>query len=333
MRRKVLALAIGIVCLVGFTAQGAFSAEYTMKFANCVSKDHSWGRGAEMFKKYLEEASNGKIEVQVYHAASLGKNREVLEMLRMGTVDFMDAGTGHVTNYVPELGILVLPYLWKDSDTMYAALDGPFGADLGQRLAAKGLVLMGWWDNGFRHISNNIRPINSVDDMKGIKIRCLPAKVHADFFKALGAAPTPMGWAELYQALQQGVVDAQENPPAMTYFAKFYEVQKYYSLTAHANEPGLMLMSQKSLDKLPKDLQLAVKVAAHKATMWQRAANMKDNDEALKKLEESPMKVNPVSDETIAKFREIAFSVYPESIKDFGPDGKELVDLMVFYNK
>ena len=286
-----------------------------------------------MFSKLVAEATNGQVEIQVHHAGALGKIRETLEMAKVGTIDFTLSGTGHVTGHVPELGITVLPYLWKDTDTMFQALDGPFGQYLNERLSAKGFVVVGWWDNGFRHVSNNSRPIMKVDDMKGLKIRCLPAKVHVAFFKGLGASPTPMGWTELYQALQQGVVDAQENPPAMVYLGKLHEVQKYYSLTSHVNEPGNVLMSKVVLEKLPKELQVAVKVAAQKATIWQRATNAKDNEAVMEKLTDAGLKINEVPAETKAEFRKIAQSVYPDVVKGFGPMGKELVDVVVFFNR
>ena len=329
MKTKWIILTVCFAVLVAFNVQ---AAEYTLKFANPVPKDHSWGRGAEKFGELVKQVTNGRVEIQVFHAGSLGKIREVLEMTKVGTVDFVLSGTGHVTGHVPELGMTVLPYLWKDTDTMFQALDGPFGQYLGEKLSAKGYVVVGWWDNGFRHVSNNKRPIQKVADMKGLKIRCLPAKVHVDFFKALGAAPTPMGWTELYQGLQQGVVDAQENPPGMVYLGKLYEVQKYYSLTSHVNEPGNVLMSKASLEKLPKDLQVAVKVAAQKATLWQREINAKDNEALMDTLRKEGLKINDVPDETKAEFRKIAQGVYPAAVKGFGPKGKEMVDTVVFFN-
>jgi TRAP-type transport system periplasmic protein len=330
MKTKWFILTVCLVVLAVFNVQ---AAEYTLKFANPVPKDHSWGRGAEKFSELVNEVTNGRVEIQVFHAGSLGKIREVLEMAKVGTVDFVLSGTGHVTGHVPELGITVLPYLWKDTDTMFQSLDGPFGQYLGKKLSAKGYEVVGWWDNGFRHVSNNKRPIQQAGDMKGLKIRCLPAKVHVDFFKALGATPTPMGWTELYQALQQGVVDAQENPPGMVYLGKLYEVQKYYSLTSHVNEPGNVLMSKASLKKLPPELQLAVKVAAQKATQWQREANAKDNEAVMDKLREDGLKINDVPDATKAEFRKAALEVYPAAVKGFGPNGKEVVDAVVFFNK
>lgn len=333
MKAKTMAVTLTLVCLLVFGTAPVGAADYTLKFANPVPQDHSWGRGADKFSELVKEITGGKVEVQVYHAGSIGKIREVLEMAKVGTVDFVLSGTGHVTGYVPEMGITVLPYLWKDTDTMFQALDGPFGDYLGERLAEKGYEIVGWWDNGFRHVSNNKRPVNVVADMKGLKIRCLPAKVHVDFFKALGAAPTPMGWTELYQGLQQGVVDAQENPPAMVYLGKLHEVQKYYSLTSHVNEPGSVLASKMSLNKLPKELQVAVKVAMQKATLWQRAENAKDNEAVMNKLRAEGLKINDVSEETKNEMRKIAQGVYPEAVKGFGPNGKEIVDAVIFFNK
>jgi tripartite ATP-independent transporter DctP family solute receptor len=328
--KLVLAVVTSLILAFAFTA-GA--AEFTMKFANPVSKEHSWGKAAEKFSELVTEATKGRVLVQAHHAGTLGQIRETLEMARVGTVDFVVAGTGHVTAYTPEMGITVLPYLWKDTSTMFKALDGPFGAAMDKALEKQGLALSGWWDNGFRHITNKRRPIMKPDDLKGLKIRCLPAKVHVAFFRELGAVPTPMGWTELYQALQSGVVDAQENPPSMVYTGKLHEVQKFYSLTAHVNEPGIVVVSKASLNKLPADLQKAIQSAAQKAAVWQRELNIKDNDVVMKKLVAEGLKINEVPAETIAVFRKAAQKVYPEAIEGFGPDGKKLVDQMITFNK
>lgn len=328
--KMVSAVVMSVMLAFAFTAN---AAEFTMKFANPVSKEHSWGKAADKFAELVTEATKGRVLVQAHHAGTLGKIRETLEMARVGTVDFVVAGTGHVTAYTPEMGITVLPYLWKDTATMFRALDGPFGAAMDKALEKQGLALSGWWDNGFRHITNNRRPIMKADDLKGLKIRCLPAKVHVAFFKELGAVPTPMDWTELYQALQSGVVDAQENPPSMVYTGKLHEVQKFYSLSAHVNEPGVVVVSKASMNRLPADLQKAVQSAAQKAAVWQRELNLRDNDSVMKKLVAEGLKINEVPKETIAAFRKAAHKVYPEAIGGFGPDGKKLVDQMVTFNK
>ena len=172
-----------------------------------------------------------------------------------------------------------------------------------------------------------------MEDLKGLKIRTLPTPVHIAFFKALGAAPTPMDWSELFEGLRSGVVDAQENPPSMTYTARFYEVQKFYSLTGHVNEVGALLMNKAFYNKLPNDLKAAVDQAAQKTRAWQWAENDKDNQKYLKDLEKAGMKVNTVAPAEIEKFRKIAHEGYAAAIKDFGKDGKELTDMFVKANQ
>ncbi len=310
-----------------------YAADYKIRVANPVAADHSWGKGAVVFKEEVEKLSGGKIAVDVHHASALGKVRETMEMVRMGTLETCLGGVANFQRNVPELGITVLPFLWKDLKRQYEVLEGPLGKELSKRMLTAGFYNLGFWDNGFRHVSNSRKPIQAVEDLKGLKIRTLPTPVHMAFFKALGAAPTPMDWAELFEALRNGVVDAQENPPSMTYTARFYEVQKYYSLTGHVNEVGSLIMSKSFYDKLPKDLKAAVDQAAQKTKIWQWAENEKDNQKYLKELEKAGMKVNTIPQAELEKFRKIALEVYPDAIKDFGKDGKELTDKFVAANK
>lgn len=309
------------------------AAEYKIRVANPVAPDHSWGRAAVVFREELEKLTGGRIRVDVHHAGALGKVRETMEMVRMGTLESALGGVAHIQRHIPELGITVLPFLWKDLQRLFEVLDGPLGKELEKRMLDAGYKNLGFFDNGFRHISNNRKPIRSVEDLKGLKIRTLPTPVHIAFFKALGAAPTPMDWTELFEALRTGVVDAQENPPSMTYTARFYEVQKFYSLTAHVNEVGAFVMSKVFYEKLPEDLQLAVDVAARKTTQWQRVENEKDNQKFLKELEKAGMKVNTLPETELERFRKIALEVYPQAVKEFGKRGKELTDLFVAANK
>ncbi len=309
------------------------AADYKIRVANPVAPDHSWGRAAVVFKEELEKSSGGKISVDVHHAGALGKVRETMEMVRMGTLETALGGVAHIQRNVPELGITVLPFLWKDLTRLFEVLDGPLGKELERRLLSAGFYNLGFFDNGFRHVSNNRKPIMSVEDMKGLKIRTLPTPVHIAYFKAVGAAPTPLDWTELFEALRTGVVDAQENPPSMTYTAKFYEVQKFYSLTAHVNEVGAFVMSRAFYEKLPNELRAAVNMAARKATLWQRVENDKDNQKYLIELEKAGMKVNAIPQAELEKFRKIALQVYPEAVKEFGKDGKELADKFIEANR
>ncbi len=309
------------------------AADFRIRVANPVAADHSWGKAAVVFKEELEKLSGGRIAVDVHHVSALGKVRETMEMVRMGTLETAMGGVAHIQRNVPELGITVLPFLWKNIQRQAEVLRGAPGKELDKRLLASGFYNLGFLDNGFRHISNNRRPINSLEDLKGLKIRTLPTPVHIAFFKALGAAPTPLDWAELFEALRTGVVDAQENPPSMTYTAKFYEIQKFYSLTGHVNEVGAFVMSKMFHDKLPADLKAAVDAAAKKTIAWQWTENDKDNQKYLGDLETAGMKVNSLPAAELERFRKIAHQVYPEAIKDFGRNGKELTDMFIEANK
>jgi len=333
MRHGKLVLAFVLTLGTLGASATAQTPKHVLRLSSPVSKDHAFGRGAEKFKQLVGEATKGQVDVQVHHANALGAIREGLEMLRLGTLDFQVCGVAHVSRFVPEMNALVLPYLWKDTDTMFAALDGRMGQILEPLLLDKGFKVVGWWDNGFRHVSNSKRPIRTAEDLRGLKLRTLPTKVHVTFFRALGVSPTPMDWAEVYPALQQGVVDGQENPPGVVFFEKLAEVQKYYSLTAHVNEPVTLLMSRAVFTKLPADVQAAISSAARQASLWQRAESQKDNDELLKKIAAGGMQVNAVPEATLVDLRKVAQKIYGEAVPDLGPKGKELVDLGLALNK
>ena len=332
MRRILILVAFMVAAVLAGNAL-AQQPKYILRFSSPTSKEHAWGRSAEKFKQLVAEGTRGQVEVQIHHSNALGATRESLEMVRLGSVDFVLCGVAHLSRFVPEMGTLVLPYLWKDTETMFGALDGRMGQIIEPLLLEKGFKVVGWWDNGFRHVSNNKRPIRAPEDLKGLKLRTLPTKVHIAFFRALGVSPVPMDWAEVYPALQQGVVDGQENPPGVVFFEKLPEVQKYYSLTQHVNEAGNVLMSAASWAKLPADVQTAIMSAARQTTTWERAESQRDNEEILKKLAATGMQVNVVAEPTLAEFRKVAQRIYTEAIPDLGPKGKQLVDLGVSLNK
>jgi len=332
MRHSTLTVAVVLV-LATFLASATAQPKYVLRLSSPVSKDHAFGRGAEKVRQLVADSTSSQVDVQVHHANALSPIREGLEMVRLGTLDFQVCGVAHVSRFVPEMNTLILPYLWKDTDTMFAALDGRMGQILEPLLLDKGFKVAGWWDNGFRHVSNNKRPVRTAEDLRGLKLRTLPTKVHVTFFRALGVSPTPMDWAEVYPALQQGVVDGQENPPGVVYFEKLAEVQKYYSLTGHVNEPVTLLVSRTVFTKLPGDVQASILTAAKQASLWQRAESQRDNDELLKKIAAAGMKVNPVPDTTLAELRKVAQKIYSEAVPDLGPRGKELVEIGIALNK
>jgi tripartite ATP-independent transporter DctP family solute receptor len=323
------ALTLAVAGVGGFAAT-TIAADYELRVASYAPEGDIIDRALQRFKEELEQRSDGRIEVTVFRNSTLGSNREALEMAKIGGVDFVVAGAPHVSNFAPILGAVSFPFLWKDRETMLEVLD----SDLGDRLTASaeaqadGLKILAWWDTGFRHVTNNRKPIMTADDVQGLKIRTVPTPVQVAFWKAMGAIPTPMGWTEVMPALQQGVIDGQENPPAVVYPYKVYEFQKYYSLTGHSNEPNLLVASTQSMEALPADLQEAVVAAAAATTPFERQIAEEYNRDIMGELSKV-IEINEVPEETLAKFREVAASIYEDSYADVGDDGKTFVEAVI----
>lgn len=331
MRSLKIAAAV-VAGALSLASGAALAADVTLRFASVANETSSWAPAQEVFKRELEERTGGRVEVQIFNNNTLGSNREALELAKAGNADFVLSGLAHASRFAPLLNAVLFPYMWKDRETMFRVLDGEVGDKLSAALEPQNMSIIGWWDNGFRHVSSNLAPINGPDDLKGLKMRTLPSSVHVAFFKALGAVPTPMDFAELVPALQQGVIDGQENPPGVVYPYRIFEAQKFYSLTGHVNEPMVVVMSASARSKLsPEDLK-AVDEAIAVATEFQRDLNAKQTTELMDLLK-AEMTVNEVPAETIAKFREVAKGVNAEAIAELGEGGKEVIDLIVPQNE
>jgi tripartite ATP-independent transporter DctP family solute receptor len=211
--------------------------------------------------------------------------------------------------------VVDLPFLFRDREHAYKVLDGPIGRELLETFSIKGVKGLAFWENGFRHITNNLRPINKPEDLKGIKIRTMENKVHLAAFKAFGASPTPMAWSEVYTALQQKTIDGQENPVAIIFHQKIYEVQKYLALTGHFYSPTPLLMSLKAFNSLPKNFQAIFIETALECATFER--NLLRDSEARQLAE---IKAKGVQVTTPAKkpFQEAATPVYKEFRDQFG---------------
>jgi tripartite ATP-independent transporter DctP family solute receptor len=315
---------IGASIAAPFIIPSARAAELTLKLASFATDQSSWGRAQTIFKNEIEKRTDKRIEVAIFNNNTLGSNREALELARRGSVDLVLTGVSHATRNVSQLNALIFPYLFKDRDTMFSLLDGSIGAKLDKMMLAQNLSAVGWWDNGFRHVSNSKRPIISASDIQGLKLRTLPTPVHVDFFKKIGAIPTAMDFSELLSALRQGVIDGQENPPAVMGSFRIYEVQKYYSLTGHANEPMVMVASDQTLKKIPSALMPAFKAAMAEATSYQRSINAQEETQNMETLRKS-MQVNTISAGALTAFRSAAQLVYGPAILTLGTGGEELV--------
>lgn len=290
-----------------------------LKLGHAVAPVHPYHLGAVKFAELAAQRTGNRVKIDVHPATQLGNERDMVEGLQLGTIDLVVTSTGPVGGFVPKMFVVDLPFLFRDREHAYKVLDGPIGQDLLGALSAKGIQGLAFWENGFRQITNNLRPIEKPEDLKGIKIRTMENKVHLAAFRAFGASPTPMAWSEVYTALQQKTIDGQENPIAIIHDHKLQEVQKYLALTGHFYSPSLLLISAKTFHRLPKDVQKVMAAAAVECAAYER--NLLRDSEA-KQLAELKAKGMQVTTPAKKPFQTAAASVYKEFEGQFG---KEMV--------
>jgi tripartite ATP-independent transporter DctP family solute receptor len=294
-----------------------------LKLGHAVAPEHPYHMGAVRFSEHVDQRTNNKVKIDVYPSTQLGNERDMVEGLQLGTIDLVVTSTGPLGGFVPKMFVVDLPFLFRDREHAYKVLDGPIGRDLLDAFSAKGIKGLAFWENGFRQITNNVRPIEKPEDLKGIKIRTMENKVHLASFKAFGASPTPMAWSEVYTALQQKTIDAQENPIAIIYHQKIFEVQKYLALTGHFYSPTPLLMSLKVFESLPKDIQKIMLDTAIECATYER--NLLRDSEA-KQIAEVKAKGMQVTTPNKKPFLDAAAPVYKEFEAQFG---KETIDRIV----
>ena len=249
---------------------------------------------AVKFAEIIKAKTHGRIEIQVAHSAQLGDDAAMVTAMRSGTLDMSANSQGAVSAVVPEFAALGMPFLFSDIQKAWTVMDGAVGKELAEKAAAKNMVLLGMWDNGIRQMSNSKRPIKSPADLKGLKMRTPPDPVTVDIMQALGADAQQIKFSELYVALQQGVVDGQENPLTNISSAKLYEVQKYISMTGHKYESTPFLMGKRAWERLTSADQKIFKDAAAEATLLQRKLNKEADDKLVAELKAKGIQVDTV---------------------------------------
>lgn len=247
---------------------------------------------AVRFAESVKAKTGGRIEVQVAPSAQLGDDAAMVTALRTGALDMSANSQGAVANAVPEYAAFGMPFLFANLPQAWKLLDGPLGKELADRSAEKGMIVLGYWDNGIRHMSNSRKPLLKPEDLKGLKMRTPPDAVTVDIMQSLGAEAQQIKFAELYVALQQGVVDGQENPIVNIHASKLYEVNKYISLTGHKYEMTPFLMSKRSWDRLSDADKKAVMEAAAEATTLQRKLVQEGEDKLIADLKTKGVMVN-----------------------------------------
>ena len=295
---------------------GAQAQTTTLKIGYATAPDSHYGVGSKVFCDQVEKGTQGRYKCQYFPNSALGGEREQIEAVQLGTQDAVVTSTGPVGNFVPDIKILDIPFLFRDYDHARKVLDGKIGQDLLAKFPAKGLIALAWSENGFRHMTNSKRPITSAADAGGLKMRTMENKVHMAGYKTFGILPTPMAFTELFTALQQGTVDGQENPVGVILASKFSQVQKHMSLTGHVYSPAMTLISPTVWGKLSEADKKVFLAAGVKSAAATRKKVNEDEANGIAILKKDGMQiVEKVDGES---FRKAVAPAYAEFAKEFG---------------
>lgn len=317
IRRTVLATAVLAVAGIAH----AQSVKLTLGHGNPVgSPRHT---AALKFAEVAKAKSAGRIDVTVAPSAQMGDDAAMVTAMRTGALDMSANSQGALANTVPEFAAFGMPFLFADLPQAWKIMDGPVGKELADKSAEKGLIVLGYWDNGIRHMSNSKRPLLKPEDLKGLKMRTPPDSVTVDIMQSLGAEAQQIKFSELYVALQQGVVDGQENPLTNIASAKLNEVQKYISLTGHKYEMTPFLMSKRTWDRLSATDRNAVQEAANEATALQRKLSKESDDVLVSELKAKGAQIDTVNKDAFQKATASVVSKWEAS--PIGPFVKKVV--------
>ena len=284
MTRKftLLAAALAITC-------GAASAQERLRIAGNFASDHSSSVAMQRFKKDVETASNGTLVIEVFDNQQLGGAQENVTQTRAGTIDMTWVGMAFLSRTVPELEAVSLPFMFPSREVAYKVMDGPVVDLIEAKMATKGFTSLGFMELGLRQVTNSQKPITSMADLKGMKIRMQPIETHLATFKALGANPLPMDIKEVYSALEQKVIDGQDNPFSLILASRFYEVQKHVSNTGHFFDFIAVAANKKKFEALTPEKQKIIRTAMSSAIAWQRSVSAKADADALVQLQKNGM--------------------------------------------
>ena len=324
--RKILLAAASIAALA-FVGPATAQSPIVIKFSHVVATNTPKGLAAEKFKELAEKYTEGKVKVEVYPNSTLYKDKEELEALQLGAVQMLAPSNSKFGPIgVKDFEVCDLPYLLPNKAALRKVTEGPLGKAMLKKLETKGMVGLAYWDNGFKEMSAN-RPLRMPEDYKGLKFRIQSSKVLEAQFRALGAIPQVMAFSEVYQALQTGVVDGQENTPSNMYTQKFHEVQKYTTLTNHGYIGYVVVVNKKFWEDLPADIRTQLTKAMDEATIYSNDISEKENAESLDDIKKSGKTelITPTAAETAA-MRKAMEPLYQEMA---GRVGKQLIDDVV----
>lgn len=318
--KRIGMLAVIVGCVVTLAA-GAAAQTVTMKIGIGHPPGQSFVVASEKFKEMVEKRSNGRLKADIFHSSQLGGEREMQEMVALGTLEMSVSGVTVI--YEPLYAMLEAPFLYRDRDHIKKVMASPIVAELGESLLKKGIRYVGFYENGFRNITNSKRAINDPADVKGLKIRTPENLAQIETFKALGAVATPMAFSELYNALAQGVVDGQENPLQNIWTGKMYEVQKHLAMTGHIYNSAYILASDKFWTGLPADLRKIAEESIKEASYWQLDYIAGLDKKLLDDCKAKGMLVTTPDREAFRKATAPAYDVF---YAKFGDKGKKIIE-------
>ncbi|TFW09540.1 TRAP transporter substrate-binding protein [Oxalobacteraceae bacterium OM1] len=295
------------VVALSCAATAVHAADYKpriIRFGYGLAEDSNQGHAVKFFADDLAKRTGGKLKMKGFGSASLGSDVQMQNALIGGAQEMMVGSTATLVGIVSDFGVYDLPFVFRNEKEADAILDGPFGQSLMDKLQEKGLVALVYWENGFRNLTNSKRPIAKMEDLQGMKLRVMQNPVYIDMFKGFGANAIPLAFSELFTAMETGTVDGQENPVTTIQSSKFYEVQKYLSLTKHVYSPWIVLASKKWWDGLSADEKKALHESAVAARDFERKETRESSAKALDFLKQKGMQVTVVSDKEIERMQE-----------------------------
>lgn len=328
--KKTWIILFALFVVVGLLDSPVLAAPKILKISNGINEQHPSYLAGKKFEEIVETKLPGVFDVQVYANSQLGDDVRATEAVRMGTLEMVTTSASPLTGLVPAFNVFDLPFIIPSEKAADAIYDGPIGAKLAAALEEKGIKLLAYYENGFRQLTNSAHEVKSPADLKGLKIRTMQNPIHLEAFRAMGANPTPMPFSEVFTAMQQKTIDGQENPIPTIWLSKFYEVQKFVTLTGHVYGPHIVLINKKLFDSFPADQQKIILEAAQESAIYQREINRKMNSEFVDNLKKAGVTVTELTPEQKKAFQDAVASVYatwePKIGQDFVNEFKATVE-------
>lgn len=308
-----------LAALVALPAAAEISSR-TITISNGIAETHPVGNGVAAMEECIAERTDGAWTLNAFWSSALGDDLTATQALRSGTQEMVITSTSPLVGIEPALGVFDLPFLFNDSAEADAILDGDFGDFIAEKMEESDLVNLAYWENGFRNLTNSVRPVTSLEDFQGMRVRVMQNNIFLDTFQTLGANATPMAFGEVFTALETRAIDAQENPYVTIDTSQFYEVQDYLSATQHAYTPFMVLFSKPIFDTYSEEEQQILRDCAVVGRDEQRRVSRELSDQSLAKVQEEGMAFNEIDPDQMARIREEVAGVYDRHAETIGAD-------------